>query len=140
MVSKLQEIRSWLFIPDPDPDFLPIPDPGVKKAPDPGSGSAKCLRMCKILVTFPHLCSHSTIGRTIQRGAGEPTLAATSGPDSIHGREPEESHSISTGFPRSQYTYLVYFLFSKSVMLAPVLRIRIRSWILCLWASQIQIR
>ncbi len=27
-VSKLSEIWSWLFIPDPDPDFLPIPDPG----------------------------------------------------------------------------------------------------------------
>ncbi len=35
MVSKLSEIRSWLFIPVPDPDFLPIPDPGVKK----GTGS-----------------------------------------------------------------------------------------------------
>ncbi len=40
MVSKLSEIWSGLFIPDPDPDFTPIPDPGVKKAPDPGSGSA----------------------------------------------------------------------------------------------------
>ncbi len=40
MVSKLSEIWSGLFIPDPDPDFLPISDPGVKKAPDPGSGSA----------------------------------------------------------------------------------------------------
>ncbi len=30
IVSKLSEIWSWLF----------IPDPGVKKAPDPGSGSA----------------------------------------------------------------------------------------------------
>ncbi len=37
MVSKLSEIWSGLFIPDPDPDFLPIPDPGFKKAPDPGS-------------------------------------------------------------------------------------------------------
>jgi len=37
MVSKLSEISSGLFIPDPDPDFLPIPDPGVKNAPDPGS-------------------------------------------------------------------------------------------------------
>jgi hypothetical protein len=36
----LSSRKSWLFIPDPDPDFLPIPDPGVKKAPDPGSGSA----------------------------------------------------------------------------------------------------
>jgi hypothetical protein len=26
-VSKLAEIWSRLFIPDPDPDFLPIPDP-----------------------------------------------------------------------------------------------------------------
>ncbi len=33
-VSKLSEIWSGLFIPDPDPDFLPIPDPGVKKAPE----------------------------------------------------------------------------------------------------------
>ncbi len=40
MVSKLSEILSGLFVPDPDPDFLPIPDPGVKKAPDPGYGSA----------------------------------------------------------------------------------------------------
>jgi hypothetical protein len=42
IVSRLSEIRSGLFIPDPDPDFLPsrIPDPGVKKAPDPGSVSA----------------------------------------------------------------------------------------------------
>jgi hypothetical protein len=37
MVSKLSEIWSGLFIPDPDPDFLSIPDPGVKKPPDPGS-------------------------------------------------------------------------------------------------------
>jgi hypothetical protein len=36
---KLSEIRSGLFIPDPDPDFLPIPNPGVKKAPDPGSAT-----------------------------------------------------------------------------------------------------
>ncbi len=27
IVSKLSEIWSGLFIPDPDPDFLPIPDP-----------------------------------------------------------------------------------------------------------------
>ncbi len=38
MVSKLSEIWSGFFIPDPD--FLHIPDPGVKKAPDPGSGSS----------------------------------------------------------------------------------------------------
>ncbi len=43
MVSKLSEIRSGFFIPNPDPDFSPIPDPGVKKAPDPGSGSATLL-------------------------------------------------------------------------------------------------
>ncbi len=37
IVSKLSEIWSGLFIPDPDPDFYPsrIPDPGVKKVPDP---------------------------------------------------------------------------------------------------------
>ncbi len=40
-ISKLSEIWSGLFIPDPDPDFLPIPDPGVRKAADPGSGSAQ---------------------------------------------------------------------------------------------------
>jgi hypothetical protein len=35
MVSKLSEICSGLFIPDPDAKFFPIPDPGVKK----GTGS-----------------------------------------------------------------------------------------------------
>ncbi len=40
IVSKLSEILSRMFIPDPDLDFLPISDPGVKKSPDPGSGSA----------------------------------------------------------------------------------------------------
>ncbi len=41
--SKLSEVWSGLFIPDPDPDFLPIPDPGpgVKKAPVPGSRGQK---------------------------------------------------------------------------------------------------
>jgi hypothetical protein len=43
IVCKLWEIRSKIFVPDPDLDFLPIPDPGVKKAPDPGSGSATLL-------------------------------------------------------------------------------------------------
>ncbi len=39
IVSKLSEIRSGLFIPDPDPgpgSPSRIPDPGVKKAPDSG--------------------------------------------------------------------------------------------------------
>jgi hypothetical protein len=36
-ITKLSEIRTGLFIPNPDLDFLP--DPGVKKAPDPESGS-----------------------------------------------------------------------------------------------------
>ncbi len=35
IVSKLSEIWSGMFIPDPDLFFLPIPDPGIKKAPDP---------------------------------------------------------------------------------------------------------
>jgi hypothetical protein len=43
MVSKLSEIWSGFYIPDPDPEsgscFLPIPDPVVKKAPDPGSAT-----------------------------------------------------------------------------------------------------
>jgi hypothetical protein len=39
LVSKLSEIWSGMFIPDPDFDFLSIPDPGVKKAPDIGSGT-----------------------------------------------------------------------------------------------------
>jgi hypothetical protein len=37
IVYKLLEIRSGLFIPDPD--FLLIPDPEVKRAPDPGSAT-----------------------------------------------------------------------------------------------------
>jgi hypothetical protein len=32
MVSKLSEILSVMFIPDPDFDFLPIPDPGYGSA------------------------------------------------------------------------------------------------------------
>jgi hypothetical protein len=39
IVSKLSEIGSGWFIPDPDPDFLPIPDPGSRVTgswiPDP---------------------------------------------------------------------------------------------------------
>jgi hypothetical protein len=35
IVSKISEILSGMFIPDPDLAFLPIPDPGVKK--DTGS-------------------------------------------------------------------------------------------------------
>ncbi len=46
-VSKLSEILSGMFIPDPDLDFLPIPYPGVKKAPDPGSGSATLVNNLK---------------------------------------------------------------------------------------------
>ncbi len=40
MVSKLWEIRSGLFILNPDPYFLPIPFPGsrVQSAPDPVPG------------------------------------------------------------------------------------------------------
>ncbi len=39
IVSKVSEIWSGMFIPDPNVNFLPIPDPRprVKKAPDPGS-------------------------------------------------------------------------------------------------------
>jgi hypothetical protein len=37
MVSKLSEIWSGLFIPDPDPDFLPIPDPGSRGQKGTGS-------------------------------------------------------------------------------------------------------
>ncbi len=40
IVSKLSEIWSGKFIPDPDLDLLPIQELGVKKSPDPGSGSA----------------------------------------------------------------------------------------------------
>ncbi len=51
MVSKLSEIWSGLFIPDPDPDFLPILDAGSKgqKAPDPGSGSAT-LQISRVVI------------------------------------------------------------------------------------------
>ncbi len=37
IVSKLPEIWSGMFFPDPDLDILPIPDPEVKQALDPGS-------------------------------------------------------------------------------------------------------
>ncbi len=55
IVSKLSEIWSGLFIPDPDPDFLPIPDPGVKNAPDPGYGSAnlQIFTLCLVAVVGP---------------------------------------------------------------------------------------
>ncbi len=37
MVSKLSEIWSGFFIPDPDPDFLTIPDPDLEsQIPAPG--------------------------------------------------------------------------------------------------------
>ncbi len=42
MVSKLSEIWSWLFIPDPDPDFLSIPDPGSRG--QKGNGSQILIR------------------------------------------------------------------------------------------------
>ncbi len=48
IVSKLLELWSGLFIPDPDPDFLPIPDPGSRGKKGPGSGSATLL-MKKVL-------------------------------------------------------------------------------------------
>jgi hypothetical protein len=54
MVSKLSEIWSGLFIPDPD--FLPIPDSEVKKAPDPGSGSGSATL---ILFVWIHPCCGS---------------------------------------------------------------------------------
>ncbi len=37
MVSKLQEIWSRFFNPDPDPDFLPISDPGSRGQKGTGS-------------------------------------------------------------------------------------------------------
>ncbi len=37
IVSKLSEIWSGFFIPDPDPDFLPIPDPGSRGQKGTGS-------------------------------------------------------------------------------------------------------
>ncbi len=47
IVSKLSEIWSRLFIPDPDFDFfLPIPDPRIKKEPDPGYGSETLKNIC----------------------------------------------------------------------------------------------
>ncbi len=41
MVSKLSEIWSGLFIPDPDPDFLPIPDSGSRGQKCTGSATLK---------------------------------------------------------------------------------------------------
>ncbi len=51
IVSKLSEICSGFFIPDPD--FLPILDPGIKKALDPGSGSATLIRSMRIPSASP---------------------------------------------------------------------------------------
>ncbi len=46
--SKLSEICSGLFIPDPDPIFLPTPDLGIM---GPGSGSEKhCLQIIQKIV------------------------------------------------------------------------------------------
>ncbi len=63
IVSKLSEILSVMFIPDPDPGsgimvFYPsrIPNPGVKKAPDHGSGSATLI----MEVCFSRRCCSST--------------------------------------------------------------------------------
>jgi hypothetical protein len=39
-ILEIVEIRSGMFIQDPDLDFLLIPDPGVKKAPDPVGNTA----------------------------------------------------------------------------------------------------
>ncbi len=41
MVSKLSEIWSGFFIPDPDPDFLPILYPGSRGQKGTGSRSRK---------------------------------------------------------------------------------------------------
>ncbi len=41
IVSKLSEIWSRLFIPDPDPDFLPNPDPGPRGQKGTGSRGQK---------------------------------------------------------------------------------------------------
>jgi hypothetical protein len=51
IVSKLSEIYSGMFIPDPDLDFYlsRTPDLGVKKATDPGSGSATLFRLRYVL-------------------------------------------------------------------------------------------
>jgi hypothetical protein len=40
IVSKLWEILSGLFFPDPDPDFLPNLDPGSRDQKGTGSGYA----------------------------------------------------------------------------------------------------
>ncbi len=54
IVSKLSEILSGMFIPDPDTEsgswfYSPIPDPGVNKAPDAESGSATLLARVSFL-------------------------------------------------------------------------------------------
>jgi hypothetical protein len=58
IVSKLPEIWSGMFIPDPDVIFYPsrIRNLGVKKAPDPGSGSATLLGPIPMGVV--HLARH----------------------------------------------------------------------------------
>ncbi len=69
-------MQSWLFVPDPDPDFLPIPDPDsqhwsktvfkVRKigVPDSRSGSAPDLDLPTTLVKVVFICFEDVL--TIQ--------------------------------------------------------------------------
>jgi hypothetical protein len=66
MVSKLWEIRSGLFILNPDPYFLPIPLPGSRVQKGTGSGSGSW---------FPKWCE-STICSLIFAGVKDLVNAA----------------------------------------------------------------
>ncbi len=67
IISKLSEIWSGMFIPDPDLDFLPIPDPGHTKELDPVSESATLPKYVKVYISwatkvmFPHTVGYGII-------------------------------------------------------------------------------
>ncbi len=65
MVSMLLEIWSWLFIPDPDPDYSPIPDPGVKKAPDPDP------QHCLLGINTKYECLQERKSKRLQKTTAE---------------------------------------------------------------------
>ncbi len=64
VVSKLSQIWSGMFIPNPDLYFFPIPDPGVKKAPNPDlqhwvtpwCWESSLVYLVSMVLTVPWLC------------------------------------------------------------------------------------
>jgi hypothetical protein len=70
MVSKLSEILSRLFIPDPD--FLPIPDPGGQK----GTGSRIQIRNTAIQSLLERKSARTVVRHTLVSSAVREPLVA----------------------------------------------------------------